>query len=1112
MPRRDPLDLFLDGCARVRATGAGTAETSYYPAISATLNAVGDTLAPKVLCLHHPSGTRSGIPDFGLFERTSFRKGEAPEWRGGISPERGVVEVKGAGHDMAKLLASDQVRQKYLPEHGLVLATNLWQWRLLDAGGLRESFDLAEDEAGFWRLAHGPRPQALRKRFADFLQRCLLWRAPLARPKDVAFFLASYARDAMALMEERASLPALATLRGALEKSLGITFDARDGERLFRSTLVQTLFYGLFSAWAAHDHRRPFDWRAADYDLHLPVVRLLYNQVRAPQALRPLGFEPLLDAATATLARVDRDAFFRAFDAAHAVQYFYEPFLEFFDPDLRKQLGVWYTPPEIVEYMVERVDRVLRDELGRADGLADPDVWVLDPCCGTGSYVVQVLRRIGATLAAKGLGDLAAERLKDAARSRIVGFEIMTAPLIIAHWQVGQLLKEAGAPLAEDERAAIYLTNALTGWSHNAQQPAIQGFDELVQERTEANAVKRTRRILVVIGNPPYNAYAGVDPEGDVSAVAGYKAGLREIWGVKKFNLDDLFVRFFRVAEQRIAQATGEGIVCFITPYSWLSKPSFTVMRQSLIESFDRGWFENMHGDREITEYGPDGRSSQTVFAIPGMSVGIRPGVAINLLLRSGRSGPRRYLFRDDIDASVAVERRADLLATLTKTGAAFDSGYTPLSPAVENRFLLRPGQASHVYASWIPLPELASVEPQNGLMEKRGGALMDQDRAALEKRMRVYFDHTRSFSTVAREIGALALDRARFTAKKARDDSLPVGFRSGALRRYWLRAFDTPWAYVTERRPIWNEPRPQLQHILPDAAGFLVTRPAAVADPEGWPVCWTPLLGDNDALRGHAYYFPTVENLSGAPRPNLSAASTGWLSGLDLPATADTSRQVWHHALAITYSPAWLAENAEAIRQGWPRIPLPGRADLLAASAALGEQVAALLDPDTPVPGVTSGALRPEFAAIAVPSTVPGTKRDWTLKSWGTRVTRKNEVEVIQPGRGRTEPRRYTEAEAATGAQSHLLGGQTFDVWMNGASFWRNIPETVWDTHIGGYQVLKKWLSYRDGSILGRPLSEAEVAHVQATARRLAALRLMGPALDASFRACAAAHVPLPG
>jgi hypothetical protein len=216
----------------------------------------------------------------------------------------------------------------------------------------------------------------------------------------------------------------------------------------------------------------------------------------------------------------------------------------------------------------------------------------------------------------------------------------------------------------------------------------------------------------------------------------------------------------------------------------------------------------------------------------------------------------------------------------------------------------------------------------------------------------------------------------------------------------------------------------------------------------------------------------------------------------------------VWHHALAITYSPAWLAENAEAIRQGWPRIPLPGSADLLATSAQLGAQVAALLDPDVPVPGVTQGTPRPELASIAVPSTAPGATRDWALTGWGHRT----EKGVTMPGRGRTDERAYAAGEAAAAAQAELLGATTRDVWMNGASFWRNIPDAVWETHIGGYQVIKKWLSYRDHSILGRALTEAEVRHVQDTARRLAALRLMGPDLDASFRACAAAHVPLAG
>ena len=126
---------------------------------------------------------------------------------------------------------------------------------------------------------------------------------------------------------------------------------------------------------------------------------------------------------------VDREAFFERFSEGEAVQYFYEPFLAEFDPQLRRQLGVWYTPPEVVRYMVARVDRALKDDLGIADGLAADNVYVLDPCCGTGAYLGEVLRRIDANLRARGSGALTGARVKQAAMDRVFGFEIMPAPV-----------------------------------------------------------------------------------------------------------------------------------------------------------------------------------------------------------------------------------------------------------------------------------------------------------------------------------------------------------------------------------------------------------------------------------------------------------------------------------------------------------------------------------------------------------------------------------------------------------------------------------------------------------------------------------------------------------
>ena len=184
---------------------------------------------------------------------------------------------------------------------------------------------------------------------------------------------------------------------------------AREGAAFFRSTLVQTLFYGVFSAWVLWARQTPppagpFNW----HDLRMAPesarpARPLPAAVLALTASAPgTGRAAGLDGGG--LDRVDRAAFFDRFDAGEAVPYFYEPFLEAFDPELRKQLGVWYTPAEVVRYMVARVDMALKEDLGIADGLAADNVYVLDPCCGTGTYLAEVLRRIAANLQGRGLG------------------------------------------------------------------------------------------------------------------------------------------------------------------------------------------------------------------------------------------------------------------------------------------------------------------------------------------------------------------------------------------------------------------------------------------------------------------------------------------------------------------------------------------------------------------------------------------------------------------------------------------------------------------------------------------------------------------------------------
>ena len=1105
-----PIESYLAKLAEIRASGHATDETSFYPAIEGLLSEIGNRLKPRVRPILQLKNRGAGLPDGGLFTQDQLKKNAVPDDFTVQPPNRGVVEVKGLSEDTSKTIQSEQVK-KYLRAYGQVLLTNYREFRVVvlgkdDKPRTLEVFTLAKNEAAFWALAAHPRKAEgeVGKTLEEFLTRALLSAVPITSPDVLASFLASYAREALAKIEPRSSLKELEDVRKALEEALGLKFESElstekennRGKHFFRSTLVQTLFYGLFSAWVLWS-REPgrrkgdqFEWKSAVWSLQVPMIRALFERLVTPSHVRSLGLEELLSLTGEVLNRVDTSAFFQRFEEDTAVQYFYEPFLEAFDPELRKQLGVWYTPREIVRYMVERVDTVLRTELGLPSGLADPNVYVLDPACGTGAYLVEVLDRIHRTLKEeRGEDALTPQQLKQAAKERVFGFEILPAPYVIAHLQLGMYLQRAHAPLTEEhegkrERAGVYLTNALTGWEPPDKQKARLPFQEFEEEREEADTVKRDKPILVVLGNPPYNAFAGVSPTEEDGLVEPYKEGLIKDWGIKKFNLDDLYIRFFRLAERRIAEKSHRGVVCFISNMSWVREPSFVVLRKHLFNAFNKVWIENLHGNRKISEYAPDGRTSETVFAVAGFSPGIQQGVATTLWVKSGDCSGAEVLFRDDHNAAKAEDRRKGLLESLN--AERFNSKYTNAFPTAENRYSFWPEDVSDAYSEWPKITDLCAESPSNGLMEKRGGALIDCDREKLEERMRLYHDKSLDWDAYRLASSTLTGDWSGFDARKLRGRALDVGFRIEQVVRYAVRPFDTRWCYFTDISSIWNRSRPALWAQRFEGNRFLATRPAGVANPEGYPFMFTAALGDNDALRGHAYYFPldlkqnrpeaANGHLFGADdstQHNYSPTVARYLETLGETAAQSHAADIWLHTLAIGYSPAYLEENADGIRQDWPRIPLPSSLEQFRASAALGQCVAELLDTEQPVAGVTAGALRPELRSVA------GLKRmddkpldaDEDLRvtaGWG----HAGKEGVTMPGRGKLVSRERTAKELSDLAQGlaalgipqdeglKCLGNTVVDVYLNDLCAWTNVPEKVWELYIGGYQVMKKWLS----------------------------------------------------
>lgn len=1120
-----PLETFLREVRAIHDSGAGVAETSYYPALSTLLNAAGRELRPSVRCIINLKSKGAGIPDGGFFTPDQLDTSSDGAPQAGQLPARGALEVKGVGEDISRVVEGEQVK-KYLTRYGQVLVTNLREWVLVgrdEAGSLKhlETYKLAKSQGAFWDATRN-RQKTVEEHgdgLLAFLRLVMLRPAPLTDPQEVAWVLASYARQARALSKE-VDLPALGALRKALEDALGMEFHGSRGEHFFRSTLVQTLFYGLFSSWVLWSRKGStgnFEWRTAIWTLRVPAISALFYQIANPDRLHDLGLIKPVEWAAEALNRVDRNAFFKRFQEEHAVQYFYEPFLEAFDPELRRELGVWYTPPEVVKYMVARVDAALKEELGIADGLADPRVLVLDPCCGTGAYLVEVLEHIAGTLRERGEDALLAAELRKAATERVFGFEILPAPFVVAHLQLGLLLQNFGASgedQPETRRVGVYLTNALTGWGPPPDEQKMLAFPELQAEHDAAEAVKRKDNILVVLGNPPYNGYPGTAIGEERDLVQAYRTTKRAPKPQGQ-GLNDLYVRFFRMAERRIVEMTGKGVVCFISNYSWLDGLSFTGMRERYLEAFDRIWIDSLNGDKYRTgKLTPEGEPDPSIFSTNWNREGIQVGTAVSLLVRTEPHRDTRTIhFRNFWGRT----KRVEMLESLGMESAV---AYDEVEPNIALGYPFAPRLTQQDYLTW---PRLNEVFPEYfaGVQTNRDAGLIEVDRDVLVRRIEKYFDGNVSDAEMYQICPTLMTPAARFEPKPIREYLIRRGILRDNFVRFLYRPFDLRWLYWEPETKLLNEKR--AEYFPQVFRGNLYLTATQRHRRSFQPPVVTAVLASLHLEEWSASIFPQYlappehpESLfdtpgDTAPRPNLSERASAYLEEI-----GGKPEDLFHHTLAILHAPDYRAENAGALRQDWPRVPLPTDRVRLEAAAALGRELAALLDPERPVPGVTTGALRTELKVFAAPSRAGGGQLDpdagdFALTAgWG----HSGKGGATMPGRGKAVERDYTHEEKGaieTGAAERglsadqvfaLLGEKCYDVYLNDHAYWRCVPARVWEYTLGGYQVIKKWLSYREEPLLGRPLKLEEVREVSHIARRIATILLLEPALNDCYAA----------
>lgn len=1135
----------------------GSTEATYYPAVQRLLTAILRArrlpFEVRVNTSQRRGAGGTDLPDLALYDGAG---------------DFVVVfgEVKLPNVEIADLAAStDRGNQigRYLSQTGVVLLTDIRSFGLvsIDDSSVAEGPVPPEhrqllETVDLWpsisSLARGRPPdleQALA--LADLLETAVTEFAPIAEPESLARILARQARRAKADLPEKFS-DAVQPLLDDFAEALGLTFEGKEGEEFLRSSLIQTAFYGLFASWTLWHHseeRREFRWRDLGEYLKIPFLGALFHEFRNPVRLRELGLAPHLDRASATLLRVDQDRFFGRFavpavvstdgiaesTATHAILYFYEPFLEAFDPDLRKELGVWYTPQEIVRYQVRKIEGLLRDELDCPRGFADDRVVVLDPCCGTGAYLIEVLRCVAEQLQDEGAGAAMPAKLLDAFCRRILGFEILTAPFVVAQLQLYLILSELGLEPDESHRPAIFLTNALTGWD-GPEQLKLQ-FPELQQEHDAAQRVKREAKIIVILGNPPYNRFVGAPMEEEQELADHYKGIRRDTkgrqedkselyrrFGIRKQLLDDLYVRFFRLAEIRIGVEAEYGVVSWISNSSYLAGRSHPLMRESLLQNFDRIWIDNLNGDKyrtgKVIPRGlpGEGTADQSVFSTEQDPRGIQVGTAISTFLKakpgSGVEGTAQVWYRDFWGMSAA--KRQALLATLVPGDDRATVEVTPegpweydaVVPTEKGRWKLVPFEARGGYEDWPALDELFPTQ-FHGVNTNRGidGGVIETDREVLEDRMRAYFSDL-PWENFAVAHPGLATSRSRYDPRKVRSRLCrESNFDRTKVRPYVQFPLDRRWIYYELEAKLLSEPGPDFARNLEDNR-FLVTVPQPRRPSEQSPMLLSTLFALHVHDRG-AKAFPVRTTPDHGPRDLFSddsSAAAEPRANLHLPVW-DALRHAWGLegdlcgepakqlvlnlfglALAIAHAPQYQLDHRDALAHDWIHLPLPTDRKTFEEIAGLGEQVGTLLDPMTDSTPVLNDLLGLERRTLAVPSTTKGVLRDEDL-----RVT----IPYFGGARGGWNERSPKETEACHPAWGEVTG----DLYLNETAYLANVPERVWRFELGGYPVIKKWLGYRDQKRRPhQPLTQQELDHLRGIVHRLAALLRLHEALDHAY------------
>jgi hypothetical protein len=1001
-------------------------EHTLRPALDQLLNALaGD----KIKVIHEPKRDLTG-------------KG-APDFKFKTDDERilGYLETKKIGEKLDQFLKSDQI-VKYNRLSGNLILTDYLEWIWLKDGVITK-----RETLGYPSDAGNPKARldTDKAKWVAALIAAFLSTPPkgLGRAKDLALALATrchylreFLTDELIRQEREHQQGKLFGLFGVFKRDVFHQLDIPD----FANAFAQMLGYGLFLARLNSGNGAPISLNNAkqfiptNFELIRELVDFLDELDREEyRDIKWLIEEILSIMNNLDLAALREDLAFskrqgrlfpqteeeRVLFAKDPYVYFYEGFLKAYDKDMRKSRGVYYTPPPVVNFIVRAVNDILKSTFGIQTGLADrKHVTVLDFATGTGTFLLEVMQQI-LDETSEGVRD---QVIREHALKNLYGFEYLIAPYTIAHLKLSQYLLDKGFHMQPKERLQIYLTNTLEPIEpqQNWLLPALSKEVELAQN-------VKNKPVLVITGNPPYKGHSLNKGKWITGLIESYKQVDGLPLGEKNPKwLQDDYVKFIRFAQWKMDQVE-EGIVGIITNHSFLDNPTFRGMRQSLMRTFNRIYVLDLHGSTKKKEKTPEGGKDENVFDI-------EQGVCISVLVR--QPGLEQKIFHADLWGKRQEKYRACMEMD-------FDAAnWLEIQP--QKPFYLFIPQDESRRAAYEQGWKITDIFPLNSV-----GVVTARDDLTIQFTPDEVRKTVRDFSALpveeARLKYHLGKDVRDWKVQLAQEDLKNSGLKDNNIVPITYRPFDMRYTYYTgNSRGFHCMPRGEvMRHMLHEKNNIALMTTRLTKD--DWSILATENIIGHKAVSRYdiGYLFPLYRyNATENNKPNQNQNNHLFVE--ELQAQYNERRENFapqfrafidlkygHHydpeeilgyIYAVLHSPAYRQKYAEFLKIDFPRIPFVDDRQTFEKLSALGWRL------------VQAHLLKD----------IPAQPR----------------VEITR-GRGLVDQPAFNAPEQR--------------LYINPQQYFAPVPADVWNFHIGGYQVLNKYLKSRKG----RQLSLDEIENI---------------------------------